>query len=77
VTTGDRATSVVTDCPIITATNEASAHGKDILKGISAVRAHLKHAAIEPNIGVCGCFKVEVVPECQLSAAALEKREKE
>ena len=32
---------------------------------------HLEHATVEPHIGIgLGRFKVEIVPECQLRAAA-------
>jgi hypothetical protein len=46
------------------------------LKGISTVCAHFEHAAIEAHMGIWRCFKVEVVPECQLSAAAFKKEKK-
>lgn len=59
----DRAISISTDCPIIAATNETSANGKNVLKGISTVSAHFQDTAVKPDIRICRCFKVEVVPE--------------
>ena len=51
-TTTNRTASVGADCAVVTAHQEATASGKNVLKRISTISAELQHAAVETEIGV-------------------------
>ena len=56
---------------VVAAHYKAAAVSKNVLERIATVGAELEHATVEPHIGIgLGRFKVEIVPECQLRAAA-------
>jgi hypothetical protein len=73
LTTSNRAASISSDCTIVASANEAAANSENILKRVSAVGARLKHAAVEPDVWIWRRFKIEVLSECQLNAAAFEE----
>ena len=62
LTTCDRTTPIGADCAVITAHDEAAAHGKNVLKCISTIKTHLQHTSIEPNIWIhVRRFEIEIV----------------
>ena len=64
----DRTAPISGDCSVITARGETAANGENVLKCISTVGAHLKHASIEPNIWIhVGSFEIEILPKRQLN----------
>jgi hypothetical protein len=75
-TTGNRTTAIGADCAVITAHQEATASGNNVLKGVSTVSAKLQYTAIEAQVGVrVRGFKIEVLPEGQTWGHALKKSE--
>ena len=64
-------TPISGDSAVVAAHYKAAAVSKNVLERIATVCAELEHATVEPHIGIdLGCFKIEIVPECQLRAAA-------
>jgi hypothetical protein len=68
LTTCNRTATISADRPIIPTRDEAAARGKNVLKGISTISAHLQHASIESDIWVhVGSFEIEILLESQLN----------
>ena len=68
LTTSNRTASITADCAVITTHDEAAANGKNVLKCISTVSAHLQHASIESNIWVhFRSFEIEILVKRQLT----------
>jgi hypothetical protein len=64
-------TPISGDSAVVAAHYKAAPVSKNVLERIATVGAELDHATVEPHIGIgFGCFKIEIVPECQLTAAA-------
>jgi hypothetical protein len=64
LTACNRTAPITADRAVITTHDEAAANGKNVLKCISTVSAHLQHASIEPNIWVhVRRFEIKIVPE--------------
>jgi hypothetical protein len=64
LTTCNRAAAISANGAVIPAHDEAPASGKNILKRVSTVTAHLQHAAVVAEIGILARrFKIEIVPE--------------
>ena len=67
LTTCNRTAPIGTYCAVITAHDEAAAHGKNVLKCISTIKTHLQHTSIEPNVWIhVRRFEIEIVLEGQL-----------
>ena len=63
-TTSNRTAAVGADRPIVAAHDESAAGDKNVLKGISTVKADLKDTTIETEIRInVRCFKIEILPE--------------
>jgi hypothetical protein len=64
----NRTAPITADCTVITTHDEAAANGKNVLKRIPTVSAHLQHASIEPHIWVdVRRFEIEILLEDQLN----------
>jgi hypothetical protein len=75
-TTSNRTATISADCAVVTAHHEATASGKNVLKGVSTVSAELQYAAVEAEVGVrVRGFKIEVLPEGQTWGEPFEKSE--
>jgi hypothetical protein len=73
-TTRDRTTTISADGAVITTHEKASAGGKNILKGSSAISAELQHATVKTDIRIrIRGFEVEIVSETQTCGTALEE----
>jgi hypothetical protein len=67
LTTCDRTAPIGADCAVITTHDEGAANGKNVLKCISTIKAHLQHASIEPNVWIyVRRFEIEIVLEEQM-----------
>ena len=65
LTTGYGAATIGCNRAVVSAHREAATNGKDVLKCISTISAHLQHAAVEAEIRVqIGGFEIEIMPEC-------------
>jgi hypothetical protein len=63
-TTSNRTAAVGAYRPIVTAHDEGAAGNKNVLKGISTIKADLKDPTIETEIRInVRCFKIEILPE--------------
>jgi hypothetical protein len=64
LTTRNRATAINADGAIIAPYLEESTNGKNILKRIPTVSAHLQNAPVEAEVWILARrFKIEIVPE--------------
>ena len=73
LTTCNRATPISANCAVVAPHFERAAGGKDVLECISAIGANLQHTTVKAQIRVhIRCFKIKVVPECQLRDVPLE-----
>lgn len=71
LTACDRTATVIGDRAVVATHQKASSGGKNVLERISTVGAELEHATVETHIRIdVGGFKIEIVPECQLTATA-------
>jgi hypothetical protein len=68
LTACNRTAPITADRAVITTHDEAAANGKNVLKCISTVSAHLQHASVEPNIWVqVRRFEIKILLEDQLN----------
>jgi hypothetical protein len=67
-TTCNRTAPISADCTVIATDEEPAAKRKNVLKCISAVSAHFKHASIKSNIWVhFRRFEIEILVKRQLT----------
>jgi hypothetical protein len=75
-TTGNRTATISADCAVITAHQETTASGNNVLKGASTISAELQHPAIKTEVSVrLRGFKIEVLPKGQTRGDPLKESE--